>query len=177
MISKWFPQSDILAHPNTKLFISHCGLGSVNEAKYRGVPILGVPIYGDQPKLLAAIESDGWAVGCPLNELDEKRFSDALSEILTNSSYSDTVKKISTLFRDRPESPLDRAIYWIEYVLRHDGAKHMQSPAVHLNFIQYHSLDVIGFIIAVMYVIFKILKLTICSVVRKCKSMLKRKRD
>lgn len=59
MIRKWFPQSDILAHPNTKLFISHCGLGGVNEAKFHGVPILGMPVFGDQPRNLAAIVRDG----------------------------------------------------------------------------------------------------------------------
>lgn len=177
MIKKWFPQSDILAHPNVKLFISHCGLGSVNEAKYRGVPILGIPIYGDQSKNLASIELDGWAISCPLNELNEQRFSKALNEILSNSSYRNVVGQISTLYRDRPQSPLDRAIYWIEYVIRHNGAKHMQSPAIHLNFIQYHSLDVIGFMIIVLYVFYKITKTLVCFVFRKCKSMLKLKRD
>lgn len=32
MINEWLPQDAILAHPNVKLFISHCGLGSVAEA-------------------------------------------------------------------------------------------------------------------------------------------------
>jgi UDP:flavonoid glycosyltransferase YjiC (YdhE family) len=41
-ISKWLPQDDILAHKNLKAFISHCGYGGVIEAKYHGVPILGI---------------------------------------------------------------------------------------------------------------------------------------
>ncbi|KAJ6646775.1 UDP-glucosyltransferase 2, partial [Pseudolycoriella hygida] len=35
-IGKWLPQDDILAHPNVKLFISHCGKGGITEAKYHG---------------------------------------------------------------------------------------------------------------------------------------------
>lgn len=41
IIGKWLPQNDILAHPNVKVFISHCGKGGVTEAKYHGVPVLG----------------------------------------------------------------------------------------------------------------------------------------
>lgn len=39
---RWLPQIDLLAQPQVKLFISHCGMGGVFEAKYHGVPILGM---------------------------------------------------------------------------------------------------------------------------------------
>lgn len=173
MISKWLPQSDILAHPNTVLFISHCGLSSINEAKYHGVPILGIPIFGDQPINLAAVKRDGWAVGCPLNNLTEVNFSKALHEILADVSYRETVRRISALYRDRLENALDTAVYWTEYVVRHKGAKHLQSPAVHLNFIQSNSLDVIGFIFIIIYLIFKLTKVIWCYFWRKCFSVSK----
>lgn len=37
---KWLPQSDLLAQPQVRLFISHCGTGGAYEAKYHSVPIL-----------------------------------------------------------------------------------------------------------------------------------------
>ncbi|CAH0715015.1 unnamed protein product, partial [Brenthis ino] len=46
--SKWFPQSDLLKHPNVKLFITQGGLQSSDEAITAGVPLIGVPIVGDQ---------------------------------------------------------------------------------------------------------------------------------
>lgn len=48
IIRKFVPQNDILAHPNTKLFVSHCGLLSMQESIWHGVPILGTPIFVDQ---------------------------------------------------------------------------------------------------------------------------------
>ena len=38
------------AHPNVKVFISHCGMLGTQEALYAGTPMLGLPIFGDQPK-------------------------------------------------------------------------------------------------------------------------------
>lgn len=48
MISKWLPQRDAIAHPNVKLFITHGGLLGTTEALIEGLPILGIPIFGDQ---------------------------------------------------------------------------------------------------------------------------------
>lgn len=55
------------------------------------------------------------------------------------------MKKLSEIYRDRPISAMDTAIYWIEYVIRYKGAPHLRSAAVNLPFYQYLLLDVIGF--------------------------------
>lgn len=44
----WCPQRAILSHPSTALFLSHAGGGSVLEALFHGVPVLAMPIHGDQ---------------------------------------------------------------------------------------------------------------------------------
>ena len=36
------------AHPNVVAFVSHCGIGSLLEAVYYKVPIVGIGIFGDQ---------------------------------------------------------------------------------------------------------------------------------
>lgn len=83
-ISKWLPQDDILAHPNMKLFISHCGLGGIVEAKYHGIPILGFPLFGDQHGNAESIVNDGWALQIDLGSLTEKVLKDSIKEILGN---------------------------------------------------------------------------------------------
>lgn len=158
MIEKWLPQDDVLAHKNTILFISHCGKGGMNEARYHGVPILGIPIFADQPTNMAEIVSEGWGVPLQYSDLSEATFEAALNEALTNPTYSEVVKKEALLFRDRPQHPLDTAIFWVEYVIRHKGAKHMQSPAAYLPWYQYHSVDVIAFYLIVFWIVFQLVK-------------------
>jgi glucuronosyltransferase len=48
MISQWLPQRDAIAHPNVKLLMGHGGSLGSTEALYEGIPILGIPIFGDQ---------------------------------------------------------------------------------------------------------------------------------
>lgn len=86
-ISKWLPQDDVLAHPNMKLFISHCGLGGVVESRYHAVPIIGFPLFADQPVNAATIEKEGWAVTVDMTTMTEKSFKATVSEVLGNPKY------------------------------------------------------------------------------------------
>lgn len=64
--------------------------------------------------------------------------------------YKENIKRLSELHLDRPIHPLDLAVHWVEFVMRHKGAPHLRPAAHDLNWIQYHSLDVIAFLLAVV---------------------------
>ncbi|CAL5026026.1 unnamed protein product [Urochloa decumbens] len=49
LITKWAPQLEILAHPATAAFLSHCGWNSTMESMTYGKPILAWPMHSDQP--------------------------------------------------------------------------------------------------------------------------------
>ena len=62
-------------------------------------------------------------------------------------SYKENVMYLSTIHHDQPMKPLDRAVFWVEFVMRHKGAKHLKPLAFNLTWYQYYSLDVIGFLL------------------------------
>ncbi|CAD7087502.1 unnamed protein product [Hermetia illucens] len=168
---KWLPQDDILAHPNLRLFISHCGLGSVVESKYHGVPVLAIPLFGDQFGNAKGMVDDGFAVQVNYQDLTEESFGEAVREILENPAYQEKIQTFSKLYCDRPMSIRDTAAYWMEYVIRHRGAKHMQSPAVHMNTLAYFGLDVFAILLAIVYIVFKTLSICCCTLLcRRAKS-------
>lgn len=74
----------ITAHKNTRIFVSHGGLGSIVEAKYHGVPVVGIPIFGDQITNIEKVEQDGWGRIISLADLTEEAFSSVLQDVLSN---------------------------------------------------------------------------------------------
>lgn len=159
MIGQWLPQDDILAHKNLVLFLTHCGLGSVTESMYHGVPIVGIPMFGDQEHNAAQALQEGWGQVVTFDDLTEATLTAAIQEVLGNESYRKTVRKIADLYRDRPQTGLDLATFWVEYVVRHKGAHHLHYQGADLNFIQRNLIDVFATIGGVLYVVFKVLGL------------------
>lgn len=72
-------------------------------------------------------------------------------------------------------SARESAVYWVEYVIRHHGAPHLKYAAVDQNLLQSSSLDVIAFIVAVMYFIYKVAKAIICRICKRKSSTKKEK--
>jgi glucuronosyltransferase len=85
LISKWVPQDDVLAHNKLRLFISHCGLGSVAEAMYHGVPIVAMPIGIDQVGNANSIIAEGWAEKVDFANLNEKDLLGTIQKVLHKS--------------------------------------------------------------------------------------------
>lgn len=100
-------------------------------------------------------------------------------QIFLLPSYKEKIVKLSQINLDRPVQPLELATFWTEFVMRHKGADHLRVAAHDLNWIQYHSLDVIGFfVIILLTVLWAMLKCCLfCT--RKClrKGTAKKKKE
>ncbi|XP_049828787.1 UDP-glycosyltransferase UGT5-like [Schistocerca gregaria] len=150
---KWLPQSDILAHKNVRAFITHGGLLSTQEATARGVPLVGIPVFGDQSLNMAQAQRQGYAVTLAISNISEASLQWALHEVLAVPRYRENAQRLSRIFNDRPRKPVDEAVYWTEYVIRHQGAPHLRSSALDLAWYQYFLLDVVAALLAAVLLV------------------------
>ncbi|XP_055444696.1 UDP-glucuronosyltransferase 2B18-like isoform X3 [Bubalus kerabau] len=156
---KWIPQNDLLGHPKTKAFITHGGSNGIYEAIYHGIPMVGLPLFADQPHNIVHMTAKGAAIRLDLETISTADLLNALKEVINNPFYKENIMRLSAIQHDQPMKPLDRAVFWIEFVMRHKGAKHLRPASHNLTWFQYHSLDVIGFLLAcVATVVFVITK-------------------
>ncbi|KAI5706750.1 hypothetical protein M8J75_010991 [Diaphorina citri] len=156
-IRKWIPQQDVLAHPNCRLFISHGGVNSALEAIHYGIPIIGVPFYGDQLSHVRHIVDLGAGVELSYFNITLESIAWATSIVLNNPRYKASALAASRRFKDRPDSPLNTAIWWVEYVLRHHGAPHLRSAYDDLSWAEFLLLDVLAFVSGVVFLVLYIL--------------------
>ncbi|XP_064112835.1 UDP-glycosyltransferase UGT5-like isoform X2 [Macrobrachium nipponense] len=150
MISPWLPQQDILGHPNVKVFISHGGLLSLQETLYHGTPMVALPLFGDQPTNGARVVANSWGLSLNYEDLSVDLIISSLEEVINNTKYKENVAKTSRLYKDQLNSPVERAVFWTEYVIRHRGAPKLRSPAASLSWVQLLLLDVLALFLLVI---------------------------
>ncbi|XP_059499589.1 UDP-glucuronosyltransferase 2A1-like isoform X6 [Stegostoma tigrinum] len=169
MLYKWLPQNDLLGHPKTRVFITHGGTNGIYEAIYHGVPMIGIPLFADQPDNMAHMKAKGAAVVLSFVTLNKHDLVNAINTVINDTSYKENVLKLSQIQRDQPMSPLERAVFWIEFVMRHGGAQHLRPEAHSLSWYQYHCLDVIAFLFICLVIILFVLKKCCMFCCRKCR--------
>ncbi|XP_013373929.1 PREDICTED: UDP-glucuronosyltransferase 2A3-like [Chinchilla lanigera] len=82
----WIPQNDLLGHPKTKAFITHGGTNGIYEAIYHGVPMVGVPIFGDQYDNVAHMKAKGAAVQVNIHTMTSADLLGALRAVINDPS-------------------------------------------------------------------------------------------
>ncbi|CAH0697330.1 unnamed protein product [Spodoptera exigua] len=152
-ISKWLPQSDLLRHPKIKVFITQGGLQSADEAITAGVPLIGVPMLGDQWYNVEKYVHHGIGLQLDLLTMTEDDFKNAILTILNNDSFRRNMEKLRSVIYDQPQPPLERAIWWTEHVLRHGGARHLRGPAANMSWTEYLELQLVFTVLAVVLAI------------------------
>nr|XP_040021512.1 UDP-glucuronosyltransferase 2B17-like [Gasterosteus aculeatus aculeatus] len=148
LLVDWMPQKDLLGHPKIKLFVAHGGTNGVQEAIYHGVPVVGLPLFFDQYDNLLRLQERGAAKILTLATVDKDNiFLNAIQEVLHEPSYRRNMQRLSRLHRDQPMKPLDNALFWVEFVMRHKGAAHLRTESYKMPWYSYHSVDVMLFLL------------------------------
>lgn len=78
------------------------------------------------------------------------------------------MQKLSNQFRDRQETPLQRAVFWVEYVLRHKDVKNLSPKGRYMSFFAREKLDIAGFIVLSLFLFLYLLVILIKSIIRGC---------
>ncbi|KAM8760998.1 UDP-glucuronosyltransferase 2C1-like isoform 1-T1 [Acanthopagrus schlegelii] len=164
----WIPQNDLLGHSKTRAFITHGGTNGIYEAIYHGVPMVGIPMFADQPDNMVHMKAKGAAIITDLNFITTEDLRDAINTVINDKSYKENAMRLSSIHHDRPVSPLDESVFWIEFTMRNKGAQHLRVQAHELTWYQYHSLDVLVFLLTMVLLLIIIFIKTCRFCLRVC---------
>lgn len=112
-----------------------------------------IPTSFDQLKNAFQAKKDGYALiaNDNSNNFNEGSLYILIKELLENPKYAENVRARSRLFHDRPKKPLETAVNWIEYIIRHNGADHLKVAANKMSFYQLYMIDIILVLIVIIF--------------------------
>ncbi|XP_073845090.1 UDP-glycosyltransferase UGT4-like [Musca autumnalis] len=136
-------QHSVLSHRNIYLFISHGDYLNIVESIYYGVPILGIPRYdGYHDDYVDNIKKIGNGLSLTLKQFNERSLALVLHDLLATNHYRNEAKQKSQIFRDQQNTPMEKAVYWIEHIVKYKGAQHMRNMGQNLSLWEFYNLDV-----------------------------------
>ncbi|KAG8237104.1 UDP-glycosyltransferase [Ladona fulva] len=155
----WMPQQDLLGHRRCRAFFSHCGLHGAMESVYHGVPVVGMPIFGDQTDVAEMLVDKGMGIRLT-KDASEEQILAALNEVIGNPRYRRNALSRREILLDNPQTPMERAVWFIEYIARHKGAPHLRIATRNYNSAQLSGIDVLlGLLFGAVLLLFSIDKL------------------
>lgn len=98
IVRNYVPQLEILQQAD--IFITHGGMNSSSEALYFGVPLVVIPVMGDQPIVAKQIEELGAGLQLNRQNLDALKLRETTEQILSNPSFKENSWKIGKSLRD-----------------------------------------------------------------------------
>jgi UDP:flavonoid glycosyltransferase YjiC (YdhE family) len=92
-------QMAVLRHPNTRAFVSHCGVNSVHEAVICGVPIVGIPLFADQQDMAFRALDAGVALVLAKHALKPDAVRAAVRRVAEESSFRRPMPRLQAALR------------------------------------------------------------------------------
>jgi UDP:flavonoid glycosyltransferase YjiC (YdhE family) len=99
-IIEWGPPPlSILAHPNVRVFVSHCGINSVHESLHAGTPIVGIPMLADQRDMGMRVEDAGVGLSLDKTRFTAAELRRAIARVMQEESFRTAIPAIQESFR------------------------------------------------------------------------------
>ncbi|KAK0133818.1 UDP-glucuronosyltransferase 3A1 [Merluccius polli] len=125
----WLPLNDLLGHPNVRLFVTHGGQNSLLQAVYHGVPVLAIPLFGDQFDNAVRAEAKGLGLTLRPTHITRNRIEAAVHTLTREDRFKTSALSLSRIHKSHPVPPGLRLTQWVEHILHSGGGAHLRPMA------------------------------------------------
>ncbi|CAO4381358.1 unnamed protein product [Caenorhabditis nigoni] len=144
--AEWVPQRALLADPRLSAFLTHGGLGSINELSYLGKPAILCPLFADQMRNTKMLTRHNGSIGFSKYDLsDSAKIADVFQKILYDNKYSENSKKLAEQLENQPIKPKDLMVKHAEFAARFGRLPSLDPYSRKMGFIEYFMIDVAFF--------------------------------
>ena len=130
MMTEWVPQKDLLASGRVMLFISHCGNNGRIESIYYNVPLLCIPLFGDQYANAFRVQEKEFGRMLIKEDIiiDKKSVIAMVTSMIENISfYRNNMKDAADILKSEPASGKDKIKYYVELLIKRGNLSFLQN--------------------------------------------------
>ncbi|KAF8372039.1 hypothetical protein PRIPAC_78468 [Pristionchus pacificus] len=150
----WLPQRALLKDSRLSAFITHGGAGSTTEATHSGVPLIVVPLMGDQLRNSHLIERLGTGIKISKDSLNSaSELTAAVKRIIEDKSFKKKAALVAAQLREAPFSPREKLVRNMEFMAKYGPLTMLDHYGTQLYTFQYYLIDVFAFLFVVLAVI------------------------
>lgn len=96
-VASWVPSPlAILAHENVRVFVSHCGINSVQESLHVGTPIVGIPIMASQRDMGARVADAGVGLSLDKGRFTAEDLRRSILRVLRDDSFRRNIPAVQS---------------------------------------------------------------------------------
>ncbi|CAD5220840.1 unnamed protein product [Bursaphelenchus okinawaensis] len=133
----------------TAAFITHCGLNSLNEAAFAGVPLIAIPLFGDQTFNTAVVNHIGNGIHVSKLQLTEETIVKALDTVLNSPKIRSRAKELSEMLNNQPKPPQQKLVDSVVLATRYpEMYNKLTLPGAEVSFVRYFGLDLLAVVLA-----------------------------
>lgn len=148
----------ISEHPKVKLFITHGGYNSFQEAIYASTPMIVIPLFGDQKRNARLVQKHEIGLRLDKSKVNEKNLYAAIQTVLETRKYASNIAALNAIVTKKPFTPEETLLKWTDFLVQIKSVPNLTPATVEMSFIRYHNLDVFAFLALILLAIFWLLQ-------------------
>ncbi|ACO53580.1 egt [Euproctis pseudoconspersa nucleopolyhedrovirus] len=135
----WFDQYSLLNHKNVKAFVTQGGIQSIDEAIEALVPMVGLPVMGDQAFNVNRYAELGIMRALDTATVNANQLSRTIIDVVTDIKYRNNLRNLRHNIREQIVNPVHKAVWYTEHVI--ESKKYnsylLKTKAANVNYSDY----------------------------------------
>ena len=102
-----------------------------------------------------------------MDTMNPDQIESTIHEVLSNPEYNRNAEITKRLLNDHQVEPKQQFLFWIKYIIRTDGAKHLiHEFAQEMSLVEFWSLDVYFVILLTIALMFVLIVCLLCCILK-----------
>nr|XP_040051944.1 UDP-glucuronosyltransferase 3A1-like [Gasterosteus aculeatus aculeatus] len=139
----WLPLNDLLGHKKVRVFVTHGGQNSLFQAVYHAVPVLGIPLFGDQFDNMVRAKTKGLGLTIKPTHITRELLSSTIQTLSQDIRFKSSALSLSRIHKSHPVPPALRLTQWVEHILQSGGGAHLRPASLTQPWYQRYLLDLV----------------------------------